>query len=255
MWIRRAALLRMLPALVGLITFIHYQYAGYATQTFLALNHAMDRVPDIVWTGFSLLGNGWSAYALLLPALLWLPSTRMAVLCTAPIAAVVIRAAKVIIDSPRPAGLIDPTTFHIVGEPMFYTGMPSGHTLTAFALAAAVLASIKAGRWVAVVLFLSATAAGLSRIAVGAHWLEDVLTGAALGIYCGWLGAWLAAKFSTRAVAPQRWPVFLIQGLGLLSVYILLTTELDFPQNEPLQYLLVVFIASTTVMYWWRRQL
>ena len=62
--------------------------------------------------------------------------------------------------------------------------MPSGHTVAAFALAAALAGGI--GRW-RFALYGWAGLVGLSRLVVGAHWASDVAVGALLGLALGGL--------------------------------------------------------------------
>jgi membrane-associated phospholipid phosphatase len=61
------------------------------------------------------------------------------------------------------------------------TSFPSGHTVTSFALAAAI--SIICPRW-SIPAFAAAVAIGMSRIMITAHYLSDVLAGAGIGILC-----------------------------------------------------------------------
>lgn len=58
---------------------------------------------------------------------------------------------------------------------------PSGHTATAFALAAAFAFAISGRRWP---LFTLATAVALGRMFVGVHYPTDIIGGAILGIGC-----------------------------------------------------------------------
>ena len=61
--------------------------------------------------------------------------------------------------------------------------MPSGHTLTAFALAGVLSVGVGRWRWV---LYGWAGLVGVSRVMVGAHWASDVAVGAVLGLALGW---------------------------------------------------------------------
>jgi undecaprenyl-diphosphatase len=90
---------------------------------------------------------------------------------------------------PRPCQLApragEPTlTPHFEGD---LHSFPSGHATVAFACGTA-LAPALAG-----VPLLVAAAVGLSRVALGHHYLSDVVAGALLGAAAGGLGLWLAA--------------------------------------------------------------
>ncbi len=71
-----------------------------------------------------------------------------------------------------------------------YRSLPSGHSLAAFAVAAAV-SSETAGWWpgtrwvIGPVLFSGATLTGLSRMYDNRHWASDVIVGAGLGTFAG----------------------------------------------------------------------
>jgi membrane-associated phospholipid phosphatase len=72
-----------------------------------------------------------------------------------------------------------------------YRSFPSGHTVAAFAAAAAV--SAETSRWwpqvtyfgIGPVLYGGATLVGLSRMYNNRHWASDVITGAAIGTFAG----------------------------------------------------------------------
>lgn len=70
---------------------------------------------------------------------------------------------------------------------------PSGHTSTAFALAASV--SMQNKKWYVVVpAYAWAASVGYSRMYLGEHYPTDVLAGAAIGIGSAYLSNWLTKK-------------------------------------------------------------
>ena len=103
-------------------------------------------------------------------------------------------ALKEVFGRVRPAETRDPYVFRPFSH---HEGFPSGHTTTAFALAAALSEEVD-NRWVRAVLYAGATGTAWSRMNDRRHWLSDVLGGAAIGI--------TAAK-----VVEGRWRIF---GLG-----------------------------------------
>ncbi|NLT52633.1 MAG: phosphatase PAP2 family protein [Ignavibacteria bacterium] len=65
-----------------------------------------------------------------------------------------------------------------------YMSFPSGHTSTSFALST-VLASRIDSKFLKVIVYIPALAAGMSRICQNQHWLSDVFFGAFLGYFIG----------------------------------------------------------------------
>ena len=206
---------------------------------FVFLNQLCLPVAAPAWTGFSLLGNGWGILGITAPLLLRAPRLMWAWICAAPFAILFARLGKGFLVSPRPAAEIDNSQMRIVGEVLHNVSMPSGHTTTAFAVASAIYFALTPQQrirhwWI----LLLAAGTGLSRIAVGAHWPGDVAVGISLGLLAGLLGNVLLATVPVRCFAPTHWALRLIALLVLGGVYFLVTDELDFAENRPIQLLL-----------------
>jgi membrane-associated phospholipid phosphatase len=220
---------------------------------FVLLNQLCLPVAAPVWTGLSLLGNGWGVLGVTAPLLVRAPRLMWAWLCAAPFAISFARLGKGLLVSPRPAAEIDNSQMRIVGEVLHNVSMPSGHTTTAFAVASAIFFALSPAQrrrywW----LWLLALGTGLSRIAVGAHWPGDVAVGVSLGLLSGLLGNVLLATMPQRCFAPQHWSLRLLALLVLGAVYFLLTEELDFAENQPLQWF-VAALALASVLAFARR--
>lgn len=212
------------------------------------VNQTSRYLPDSFWTGISLLGNGWACFALAFPLILFAPRLLMAGICSGIFTGIFSRIGKMLADTPRPAGLLDQSSFHIVENPLLHSAMPSGHTMTAFGIAAAIYFSIDADRRVNYLwIFLLAIAVGISRMALGAHWPEDVLIGASLGTLCGLAGAWLASKIKPYKLEFGKWPFWLCLIGSIVCAYILLNTKLDYYLNKPFQYVLFALIVLTWI--------
>ncbi len=217
---------------------------------FVYLNALCAPVAAPVWTGLSLLGNAWGVLGVTAPLLVLAPRLMWAWLCAAPFAIVLARTGKFFIVSPRPAAVVDNAQMRIVGETLHNVSMPSGHTLTAFAVASALYFAIPPLQrarhgW----LWLLAAGTGLSRIAVGAHWPGDVAVGASLGIVCGMLGQLLLARMGPAYHQPTHWSMRLVAVLLAFAAYHLLCEELDFAENMPLQYLLAAVVLGSLVAF------
>jgi membrane-associated phospholipid phosphatase len=220
---------------------------------FVYLNQWCVPVAAPVWTGLSLLGNGWGILGVTAPLLLLAPRLMWAWICAAPFAILFARAGKGFLVSPRPAAEVDNGQMRIVGEVLHNVSMPSGHTTTAFAVAAAIFFALSPAQrkrhwW----LLLLAAGTGLSRIAVGAHWPGDVAVGVSLGLLSGLLGNVLLATVPTRYFAATHWAMRMQALLVLCAVYFLVTDELDFAENQPIQWLLAG-VALLSVLAFARR--
>lgn len=165
---------------------------------FLAWNTSLAALPPTLWSAMTLLGDSTVLMPLLALSVLGRPRVWAAVLGSVPAGALLSVSVKQWAGVPRPAAVLDQTWFHLVGPALHHNSFPSGHTISAFAAAAAVLATCVAtpqrGRdWVLIACgVLAATVVALSRVAVGAHWPLDIAAGAAIGWLAGLSGAALA---------------------------------------------------------------
>jgi hypothetical protein len=94
---------------------------------------------------------------------------------------------------------------------------------------------------------LLAVLAGVSRISVGAHWPEDVLAGAALGLMIAYVGCLLSLKpFSIKG------SYFAAAFLALAALVGNLTTPADFPEISTIASvrLLCAALAMAALVYY-----
>ncbi|MGQ0711852.1 MAG: phosphatase PAP2 family protein [Rhodoferax sp.] len=235
--------------LVGAPLWLHW----WEPQMFLAINQGSAVLSPFVWTALSLLGNAWGVLGVTAPLLVWAPRYVWAWLCAAPFAIVFARAGKAFIEHPRPAAVVDNALMRIVGEPLHNVSMPSGHTLTAFAVAAGLYFALpRARRWRYAWLWLLAAATGWSRMAVGAHWPGDVAVGAALGLLSGLLGQHLLARVPAPWLRPRSWAAGAVAALMLAAAYNLSVEALDFAENQGVQWALAALIGASLLL--WARQ-
>jgi membrane-associated phospholipid phosphatase len=222
----------------------------FEPATFIAINHLCAPIAAPVWTGLSLLGNGWGILGVTAPLLVYSPRLLWAWLCAAPFAILFARLGKGLIESPRPAAVVDNAQMRVVGELLHNVSMPSGHTLTAFAVASGIYFALPLkGRARYLWLFLLAAGTGLSRIAVGAHWPGDVLVGMSLGLLAGMLGSRLLARMGTQHLRPRSWSLRLIALLMVVTVYTLVTEVQDFEENRPMQWVLALVVAASLLVF------
>ncbi|OWS70899.1 phosphatase PAP2 family protein [Polynucleobacter campilacus] len=220
------------------------------SSSFLYLNELAQTLPDTLWVWLTFLGNGWGVFAITFPLLLLAPRVLTAGIFAGVIAAITSTALKSYFDLPRPAGVLADGSFYRLGEPLLHKAFPSGHTLTAFAIAAALYFSCdKDKRKPLLLLFIVAALVGLSRSAIGAHWLTDVLGGAGFGIWCGILGALLASFIPERYFSIQGAWLRLVAIGGVIAIYAHLTQIMDHELNLPLQYGSIAILLITLAFF------
>lgn len=220
------------------------------SSSFLFINQLTQQLPDTLWAWLTFLGNGWGIFALTFPLLLLAPRMLTAGIFAGIVSAITSSVLKGLFDLPRPASMLTEGSFYRIGEAILYRAFPSGHTLTAFAIASAFYFSAdKDKRAPLLLLFVAATFVGLSRNAVGAHWLTDVLGGAGFGIWCGMIGALLANQFPESQLGPKKIWAHLIALGGVVAIYAHLTQVMDLELNQPLQYASIAIIVITLILY------
>jgi membrane-associated phospholipid phosphatase len=215
---------------------------GANTPTFLALNSWAGELPAWFWSCLTLLGHTCAAFALLAPALYRSPQWLSAAMMAVPLASLYSLSLKRLFDAARPAGELDLASFQIIGEKLVSHAFPSGHTITAFAVAGAVCGvGVGMHPSLRMLVLVLAAAVGFSRIAVGAHWPMDVLMGAAGGWLSGMWGAW----------ALQRWPV--LDGVRARAAWLLIwavmgaslfLVDSGYPLANPLQWALGAMVVA-----------
>jgi len=220
------------------------------TSSFLFVNRFTRLLPDTAWAWLTFLGNGWGVFALAFPLLLLAPRLLTAGILGGAISAIVSTVLKNLLDLPRPAGLLEDGSFYRIGEPLLQKAFPSGHTLTAFAIASALyFVSAQGKRTHLAILFLVAGLVGISRSAVGAHWLTDVLGGAGFGIWCGMLGGVLAQYVPETQLKPNSiWSRLIAVG-GVVAIYAHYTQVMDLELNLPLQFASIAILAITLIFF------
>ena len=173
-------------------------------ELFIHINHFLGYVPDLFWENITCLGDLAVLIGLVSPLLLFYPRAWAAIFTSIPAGVLFSTPLKHLLSIPRPAMVVDPGLFHIVGGTVTgYNSFPSGHTITVFAVAAAVLASVSGrfgrGRyWCYTPVLVLAVLVAISRVAVGAHWPLDVVAGAVLGWLAGLSGAVIAHRYRFR---------------------------------------------------------
>jgi membrane-associated phospholipid phosphatase len=220
---------------------------GVPEPGFLSVNQWAQSAPNF-WANLTQLGDTAVVFALLTPVLCRHPRVYFAWLSAVPIGGAMSLILKRSLDWPRPADVLPLDQLHVVGWVLNGRSFPSGHTITAVALAVMVglywqsLSSATRVKplWVWAALGLLAWGAAVSRMAVGAHWPTDLLAGTGVGLMAAAFAAWVLARWSWQ---PGPWA----QACASLA---LLTTSwalMDRAWSEQEPGALVLTVAAVTV--------
>ncbi len=178
------------PALCLVILLI-IQSGGLNRSLFLLLNGLAHVFPDKFWALLSLLGNGLIVFVVLAPWIHKKPVLIWSVLIASILFLIFGQSMKHLLDWPRPPAMLAADKFHLIGPVLKRNAFPSGHAAQIFILCG-VFGLTTARRWLRVLLVFYASLVAISRVAVGAHWPQDVVAGALLGWVLAWVGLQLA---------------------------------------------------------------
>jgi membrane-associated phospholipid phosphatase len=179
---------------------------GYALQLLVDLDHdAMRATAELRWnpaTAVLVLVSAWWVKGPLLVAAGWcadlrngrlFPLVALAATVSFMLASWLNAGIKAAVDRSRPPSEMGLQAVGAVpGSPSF----PSGHAMSAFAVATAIAVLAPRLRWPVLAL---AALIGFSRVYLGVHFWIDVLAGAALGIAIGGLTAIAFRRLAARA--------------------------------------------------------
>ena len=208
----------------------------------LGLSEADNSLHDRFWASATLLGDTLVAFTLLALFVRKRFDIVWMLFLTALFTTLWVHGLKNSVDSLRPLATLGPDSVHVIGAALNKYSFPSGHTATAFTLAAVIcLRGVHPA--LAITALLLATLAGVARAMVGAHWPIDILAGA--------LGGWLAALIGVRLYA--RWPlparpavhVTLTLILFACALSLLLFHDSGYPLALPMQR----GLASISLVY------
>lgn len=179
---------------IGVVASLIIHFIGTNLALFSIINPISNVTGEYLWVFFSLIADTRLLVALLLIFIAKHFHIVWAYLLMLIPGAFLTQGVKIYLGFDRPARVIEPEQINIIGETLLHDAFPSGHTTTIFALLALILASnIKPSlKSISVII---ASCSGVSRIAVGAHWPIDVLTGASLGIGLGLIAVLLLNRF------------------------------------------------------------
>lgn len=217
------------------VGFIALQLLGINTSSFLLINDVSKNwVSDALAAHITELGNGSIVGILALFLVIKYPDIAKRFLIITLLTGILIAGFKQLFSDPRPAAVLAQTDFHIIGDVLKRYSFPSGHTTTAFAMAGFIMLTF-ASLPVRILVLLLAVVAGISRISVGAHWPEDILAGAPLGLLIAYVGSRLSTQPFSR-----KGSYLAAAFLALAALIGSLTAPADFPEIASIGHVRVV---------------
>jgi membrane-associated phospholipid phosphatase len=183
--------------------FLHWSQ----TACFLRINHLRSFPADLLFTGLTYLGNGFTI--VFIGIILIVRNKRSiggALIFSYAISGIVTLVAKRYFNIPRPEAyfrnhsLVETASW----VKLYYKhSFPSGHSASIFAAAITISLFLPRKRLAAVICFLIACLTAYSRVYLGEHFLEDVWAGSFIGVSCGTC-CFLLQQYAYKAVKKRK---------------------------------------------------
>ena len=215
-------------------------FSGINQPLFLQLNGVSNYTGPLLWSCITTFGDLLVLFALMLPLVGRHPQLLWQLILCALIATLLSQGLKEALNMPRPPTVLDTDQMILIGESHGWYSFPSGHTTAAFTLAGLITMQSWTRSGIKVALIIGALLVGLSRIAVGVHWPQDVLAGMATGWISAALGIFLADKTSWGTRLSVQRPFALI--LLAIVLTLLFRDWGDYPDARPLEIVLALAI-------------
>ena len=213
-------------------------YLTHSNQrVFFWLNDLSRYTGDALWADLTIWGDGLVVFVLLLPWIRKRPDVVWTAILALMVSTLAVQGLKSLFAAPRPAAVLDPQMFHIIGKKLAWRSFPSGHTADIFTIAG-VWSFAVSQIWLRLGLLAFAILVGVSRVVVGAHWPLDIPGGLFVG--------WVAARIGL--VLAKQWPWGTQPAgrrfLGILllaaAIWLLLLHNTGYPQSVWLQWSIAV---------------
>ena len=215
-------------------------YSGTNQPLFFQLNRLSLYTGPLLWSLITTFGDSLVLLALMLPLVGRHPRLLWQLILCALIATLLSQGLKELFNMPRPPTVLDAEQMILIGESHGWYSFPSGHTTAAFTFAGLFVMQSWTRPSVKVALIIAALLVGLSRIAVGVHWPQDILAGIATGWLSALFGMLLADKLSWgMRLSVQRPIALLLLGVVLTLLF---REGSDYPDARTLEIVLALAI-------------
>lgn len=197
-------------------------------------------LPDLAWEAITRFGDERLLLALTLLFARRSPELFWAMVLAVVLGALYSRGLKHLLDALRPPAVLSPEALRVIGPVLHSHSFPSGHATSAFVFFGVLAVCTRSGHVRAAAL-LAAALVGLSRVALGVHWPQDVLAGAFGGMLAAAVGTWLSLHWRA-GLRPRVHLALLLLPLGALPV--LLLSDAGNPSADWLVWPLVFAMAA-----------
>jgi membrane-associated phospholipid phosphatase len=245
-----------LPPIVCLGLLALVNFSGHDIQLFLRFNQLGRFAGDNFWIAVTTFGDGLVLFVMTLPFIRRRPGLAWSLILAWLLIALWIKGLKALIVTYRPLSVIDPASFRLVGAPYRYNSFPSGHA-TSVAAFTGTLCIFFRRPWLRAALIALAILVAFSRLAMGVHWVSDVLA----GLIGGWTTALVAFSLSRRLVFGTARVAQLIFSVVLAGAAagMLFMNYTDYPQAfrllQAIALACIVFTACDYLLGWRKRKL
>jgi membrane-associated phospholipid phosphatase len=240
--------INLILLIIFLLSFALVLTLGANRAVFIDINSFATSINPFIWENLTYLGDTLAVCAIMLLFIRKRPDLIWSGIFATIIATLIVNIIKLYFNLPRPPVMIEKNLINIIGPALSSHSFPSGHTVTIFTLTGILMFYFRSflSRFCLIIL---ACLVGISRIAVGVHWPEDVLAGASLGILCAITGVIIVSKLGWN----KNKPVQLIIGFILIlsNIYLLIFYDCRYEQAIYLQSVLAfsVLVAGTREYY------
>jgi len=230
------------PLFIFALLFLLLYFTKSNVELFLGINKVSEYTSQWLWANVTLFGDGLVAAVLLS---LWMkrrPDIVWALIIAMLISGIGSQILKQLVEVARPAGVLSPSEFILIGPKFQHHSFPSGHSATIFSLCGVWIMMISKN-YIRMLLLIFASLVAISRIAVGIHWPMDILAGS----FLGWLTAWAGIILAHRSEwGYSRLAQFIIGGLLIIASLILLLKydtryEVAFCLQRGIAFLTLIF--------------
>jgi membrane-associated phospholipid phosphatase len=225
--------------------------SGHDIQIFIWFNELGRFGGDNFWICVTTFGDGLVLFVITLPFIRRKPTIAWSLILTWLLIALWIKGLKTLIVTYRPLSVLDAASFRLVGTPYRYNSFPSGHA-TSVAAFVGTLCIFYRRPWVRVALIALAILVAFSRVAMGVHWVTDILA----GLTGGWISALAGFSLSRRLTFGTSRLAQLIFSVILVgaAVGMLIINYSDYPQAFRLLQTIalgcIVYAACDYLLAW-----